>query len=146
MDASLIATPTVGDLLESIAGGATPARSNTSLYAHDGVKFLRILNVDDGEIVESDLKHITDAVNEGELARSQLAVGDVLMTITGRVGSAAVVRKEHLPANINQHIARLRINITVAHAVKVPESVSCNDTAWHGPGGAVSSLTIGWSA
>ena len=37
-------------------------------------------------------------------------------------------------------------NITVAHAVKVPESVSCNDTAWHGPGGAVSSLTIGWSA
>ena len=110
MDASLIATPTVGDLLESIAGGATPARSNTSLYAHDGVKFLRILNVDDGEIVESDLKHITDAVNEGELARSQLAVGDVLMTITGRVGSAAVVRKEHLPANINQHIARLRIN------------------------------------
>ena len=39
-----------------------------------------------------------------------------------------------------------RPSITVAHAVKVPESVSCNDTAWHGPGGAVSSLTIGWSA
>ena len=41
---------------------------------------------------------------------------------------------------------RLPTSITVAHAVKVPESVSCNDTAWHGPGGAVSSLTIGWSA
>ena len=40
----------------------------------------------------------------------------------------------------------LLTSITVAHAVKVPESVSCNDTAWHGPGGAVSSLTIGWSA
>ena len=39
-----------------------------------------------------------------------------------------------------------RLSITVAHTVKVPESVSCNDTAWHGPGGAVSSLTIGWSA
>ena len=97
-------------MLESIAGGATPARSDTSLYSDDGVKFLRILNVDDGQIVEGDLKHITDAVHEGELARSQLAVGDVLMTITGRVGSAAVVREEHLPANINQHIARLRIN------------------------------------
>ena len=36
--------------------------------------------------------------------------------------------------------------LVVAHTVKVPESVSCNDTAWHGPGGAVSSLTIGWSA
>ena len=110
MDASLIATPTVDDLLVSIAGGATPARSDTSLYSDDGIKFLRILNVDDGQIVEGDLKHITDAVHEGELARSQLAAGDVLMTITGRVGSAAVVRKEHLPANINQHIARLRIN------------------------------------
>ena len=97
-------------MLESIAGGATPARSDTSLYSDDGVKFLRILNVDDGQIVKGDLKHITDAVHEGELARSQLAVGDVLMTITGRVGSAAVVREEHLPANINQHIARLRIN------------------------------------
>ena len=32
------------------------------------------------------------------------------MTITGRVGSAAVVSKRHLPANINQHIVRLRID------------------------------------
>ena len=35
--------------------------------------------------------------------------------------------------------------ITVAHAVKVSEGVSCNDTAWLGPDGAVSSLTNGWS-
>ena len=32
------------------------------------------------------------------------------MTITGRVGSAAVVHKQHLPANINQHIVRLRLD------------------------------------
>ena len=43
-------------------------------------------------------------------------------------------------------VRRISPSITVAHTVKVPESVSCNDTAWHGPGGAVSSLTIGWSA
>ena len=98
------------DLLESIAGGATPRRSDDSLYADDGVRFFRILNVDDGEIVDQDLKYVTEAVHQGELSRSQLASGDVLMTITGRVGSAAVVGEEHLPANINQHIARLRIN------------------------------------
>ena len=74
------------------------------------MKFLRILNIDDGEIVDHDTKYIADAVHEGELARSQLDSGDVLMTITGRVGSAAVVREEHLPANINQHIARLRVD------------------------------------
>ena len=37
------------------------------------------------------------------------------------------------------------VNITVAHAVKVLEGVSCNDTAWLGPDGAVSTLTNGWS-
>ncbi len=94
----------------SIAGGATPSRSDDSLYADDGVRFFRILNVADGDIVDRDLKHVTDAVHTGELGRSQLTAGDVLMTITGRVGSAAVVRNEHLPANINQHIARLRVD------------------------------------
>lgn len=97
-------------MLVSIAGGATPSRNDDSLYADDGVRFFRILNVDDGEIVERDLKYVTDAVHNGLLERSQLAAGDVLMTITGRVGSAAVAGNEHLPANINQHIARLRVD------------------------------------
>ena len=100
----------LGDLLESMSSGATPSRNDPSLYTDEGVRFLRILNIDDGEIIERDLKYITDAVHNGELARSQLAVGDVLMTITGRVGSAAVVSQEHLPANINQHIVRLRLD------------------------------------
>ncbi len=98
--------------MHSIAGGATPSRSDDSLYADDddGVRFFRILNVADGEIVDRDLKYVTDDVHNGLLERSQLDGGDVLMTITGRVGSAAVVRQEHLPANINQHIARLRVS------------------------------------
>ncbi len=32
-----------------------------------------------------------------------------MLTITGRVGNAAVVSAEMLPANINQHLVRLRI-------------------------------------
>ena len=48
--------------------------------------------------------------------------------------------------DFDERIVNSVLSITVAHTVKVPESVSCNDTAWHGPGGAVSSLTIGWSA
>ena len=110
LDHAPIATPALGELLASIAGGATPSRSDDSLYADDGVRFFRILNVDDGEIVDRDLKYVTDTVHNGLLERSQLAAGDVLMTITGRVGSAAVVDEEHLPANINQHIARLRVD------------------------------------
>lgn len=108
--AAPVATPDLGSLLWSIASGATPQRSDESLYAAAGIKFFRIMNVEDGEVLERDLKHIAAAVHSGDLSRSQLESGDVLLTITGRVGSAAVVQEEHLPANINQHIARLRVN------------------------------------
>ncbi len=118
-------TPILEELLVSIASGATPHRSDASLYSDAGIKFLRILNVGDGEIVEQDLKYITDAVHTGKLGRSQLADGDVLMTITGRVGSAAVVRKEHLPANINQHIVRLRIDQSRCRPEFLSEWLNC---------------------
>lgn len=112
LDAMPVPTAELGELLLSISSGATPSRNNQSLYADAGIKFLRILNIDNGEITETDMKYITDAVHNGELNRSQLAADDVLMTITGRVGSAAVVQAEHLPANINQHIVRMRIDQT----------------------------------
>lgn len=99
----------LGEITPEIAGGATPTRGNIELYADGGVKFLRILNVIPFEINLEDVKYVQDAVHEGELGRSQLAANDVLMTITGRVGTAAVVSEEILPANINQHIVRLRI-------------------------------------
>ena len=101
----------LGDIVLSPVGGATPKRSDAELYAENGIKFLRILNIKPYEINLSDVKFITDAVHEGELARSQLKKDDILMTITGRVGTAAVVPQEILPANINQHIVRLRIKI-----------------------------------
>lgn len=112
-------------MLESIAGGATPSRSDDSLYADGGIRFFRILNVDDGEIVDRDLKYVTADVHNGLLERSHLAAGDVLMTITGRVGSAAVVRQEHLPANINQHIARLRVNTKRCRPEFLSEWLNC---------------------
>ena len=110
LDQTSTETNELGNILVSISSGATPNRSDASLYAESGVKFLRILNIENGEINYRDLKHISDAVHDGQLSRSQLAADDVLMTITGRVGSAAVVQGEHLPANINQHIVRMRID------------------------------------
>ena len=100
---------TIGTICEPPVGGATPTRGDAELYAEDGIKFLRILNVKPNEIDLTDVKYIRDAVHDGELGRSQLAASDVLMTITGRVGTAAVVPQDILPANINQHIVRLRV-------------------------------------
>lgn len=100
----------LGDILLDIAGGATPKAKDQSLYADSGIKFLRILNVKSNRLDFSDLNHIQPEVHEGLLKRSQLAADDVLMTITGRVGTSAVVTEDDLPANINQHIVRLRID------------------------------------
>lgn len=102
----------LGNIVLNPVGGATPRRSDSELYTDTGVKFLRILNVKPYEIDLTDIKFIVDLVHAGELARSQLKKDDILMTITGRVGTAAVVTQEILPANINQHIVRLRIQRT----------------------------------
>jgi type I restriction enzyme, S subunit len=99
----------LGQISPEIVGGATPTKGNAELYADNGIKFLRILNVAANEIVLEDVKYIQDTVHTGELKRSQLSANDVLMTITGRVGTASVVPQEILPANINQHIVRMRI-------------------------------------
>ena len=125
LDASVVKTPELGEFLRSIAGGATPKLSDASLYTDSGIKLLRILNVEDGEILNHDLKYITDAVHQEELGRSQLEAGDILITITGRVGSAAVVREEHLPANINQHVARLRVDLNRCRPEFLSEWLNC---------------------
>ncbi len=98
---------TIGRLCYKPVGGATPRKGDQDLYTDSGIKFLRILNIKTNEIDLTDVKYIKLDVHEGHLKRSQLSPGDVLMTITGRVGTAAVVSENILPANTNQHIVRL---------------------------------------
>jgi restriction endonuclease S subunit len=109
LSSSRLPLRTIGNICEPPVGGATPTRGDAELYTNKGIKFLRILNVKPNEIDLADVKFIQSHVHDGELSRSQLAANDVLMTITGRVGTAAVVPQEILPANINQHIVRLRL-------------------------------------
>ena len=104
--------PRIRDLCHLPVGGATPTRGDDSLYAQEGVKFIRIMNVGKDELVLNDVKYINKFVHEKDLFRSQLSENDILMTITGRVGTAAVVTQDILPANINQHIVRLRLRVS----------------------------------
>lgn len=99
----------LGDLAPDPSGGATPTRGDQELYSTEGVRFLRIMNIAPFELRLDDVKYITNDVHERMLGRSQLQAGDVVMTITGRVGTAAVVPTDVLPANINQHIVRIRL-------------------------------------
>lgn len=104
-----VTTIPFGNIIESISGGATPLRANDEQYCDSGIKFLRIQNITPLGFDFSDIKYITEIVHNNLLKRSQLQENDLLMTITGRIGTCAVVNKDCLPANINQHIVRIRL-------------------------------------
>jgi len=115
----------IGELCYSPVGGATPTRGDSDLYAEDGIKFLRIMNIGRDALVLDDVKFISPSVHDGDLYRSNLLENDVLMTITGRVGTAAVVTSSVLPANINQHIVRLRLRDQNCHPEFLSAYLNC---------------------
>ncbi|MGD0650281.1 MAG: N-6 DNA methylase [Verrucomicrobiia bacterium] len=102
----------LGDVLrEELAGGATPTAKGEAYTTREdgGIPFLRIQNVNADGISFDDMNYIRREVHEADLRRSQLAANDVVMTITGRVGTAAVVPETLGDANINQHNVRIRL-------------------------------------
>jgi restriction endonuclease S subunit len=95
----------LGDLAD-FANGATPRGAN---YSQEGIPFLRIQNVGKNRLEVSDVVYIDEATHDELLKRSQLQPRDVLITITGRIGTSAVVPDDMPVGNINQHIVRMRL-------------------------------------
>jgi restriction endonuclease S subunit len=97
------------DYALSIAGGATPKKTESDKYYADketGVPFLRVQNLNtDGTLSFDDCLYINKETHDGMLARSQVSEGDLLVKITG-VGRMAIasVAPEGLIANTNQHM------------------------------------------
>lgn len=95
-----------GKQILNITGGATPLGAD---YPEKGIKFLRVQNIMQNYINDSDLVCITKQDHE-ILKRSQLKEEDVLLTITGvSYGKSAPVTKEFIGCNINQHSVRIAL-------------------------------------
>ena len=73
-----------------------------------GVKYVRVVDMQDGGIELSGVRRTTPAISEA-FRRSLLKTGDLLMSIRGHVGRFAVVPCELEGANITQDTARLAI-------------------------------------
>ncbi|MFQ3618757.1 MAG: restriction endonuclease subunit S [Cyanobacteriota bacterium] len=95
----------LGTLIEQIANGATPKGAN---YLNEGIPFFRIQNIVPDGLDLSDIAYISRQTHN-EMKRSQTRPGDLLMTITGRVGTAAVIPDSIDEGNINQHIVIIRL-------------------------------------
>ncbi len=96
------------DFVLSIAGGATPSRTETDTHyteGPDGVPFIRVQNLSTtGQLNLDNCKRITRSTHEGLLGRSRLFGGELLVKITGvgRMAVASVV-PNGFEGNINQH-------------------------------------------
>ena len=90
----------------AIAGGATP---KGAVYPDVGPRFIRVQNVKPYQIVWNQEDACIDYSTHQNLKRSQLRYGDVVLTITGSYGIAAVVPQNFGEANINQHSVKIEV-------------------------------------
>ena len=97
----------LGDITELITKGTTPT-TNGYKFQNSGINFLKIENIVNGEIDLSTIEMFISEEAHQSQKRSQLQENDVLFSIAGTIGDTAIVKKEHLPMNINQAIALIR--------------------------------------
>lgn len=96
----------LGEISTPITKGATPTTYGFEWQA-SGVPFLRSECVSEKGLDMRQSMFISSAAH-ASLQRSQVVEGDILLTITGNIGR--VVQLEGIEeANINQHIARVRV-------------------------------------
>ncbi|TLD84001.1 restriction endonuclease subunit S [Helicobacter sp. MIT 11-5569] len=96
----------LSDFIISISSGATPDKKESwKYYTEDktkGIPFLRVQNIKPNTTISDDFIYINVETHEGMLKRSQVSENDLIVTITGRLGTAAVAPKGFI-GNINQH-------------------------------------------
>lgn len=113
----------LGTLISEISSGATPKVDENYYTDSSGIPFLRVQNVTSQGIDLSDTKFITREVHNGMLKRSQLKKDDLVFTITGRIGSVAVV-PGNFEGNINQHSARFHLRDQIKNIIINPNYVA----------------------
>jgi type I restriction enzyme S subunit len=92
-----------------ITKGGTPTTYGFDWASEkDGVPFFRSECVTDDGFNPKGMNFIPIAAHQ-QMIRSEVKTGDLLMTITGNIGRVARAPERFEKANINQHIARIRI-------------------------------------
>jgi len=98
----------VKDVVVRIGNGVTP-KGGSEVYIDSGVSFLRSQNVYDDGLRLSNVSFISKEIHDN-MQGSRLKAGDILINITGAsIGRTCVVPTDLGDANINQHIAFLRV-------------------------------------
>lgn len=97
------------ELSDFITKGGTPTTYGFDWSSQtDGIPFFRSECVTDNGFNPKGMNYIHKQAHL-LMSRSEIKPGDLLITITGNIGRVAIAPSEFESANINQHIARIRI-------------------------------------
>ncbi|CAB3795501.1 hypothetical protein LMG28614_04188 [Paraburkholderia ultramafica] len=97
----------LADITERITKGTTPTTLKRP-FVEAGINFVKAESMsNDGSFLPKKFAFIDEETHE-LLKRSQLATGDVLISIAGTIGRTAIVTSDVLPANTNQAVALVR--------------------------------------
>jgi len=94
----------LGEICEVLNGYAFKSKN----YCHNGIRIIRISDVQKGKMSDKDLKFYPLA-SENEIKRYILKENDLVMSLTGNVGRVAMLSKNDLPAGLNQRVACIRV-------------------------------------
>lgn len=95
--------------LEISDGNYSSKYPKASEFRANGVPFIRANNVRNMNIVDDDLRFISDELH-AELRKGHLQRNDILITTRGEVGQIAFVPDRHIGSNINAQLVRMNAN------------------------------------
>ncbi|MBV1900041.1 MAG: restriction endonuclease subunit S [Kordiimonadaceae bacterium] len=100
----------IGDITSVVTKGTTPTTDGMG-FTDYGVNYIKAGALNgDSSLSRPGFTFISNETHE-KLARSQLALGDVLVTIAGaNVGKVGFVQEKDLPANTNQAVGIIRVD------------------------------------
>lgn len=99
------------ELCHVVTKGTTPTTLGFK-YTESGINFIKVESIISNGVINPNKFSFIDEETNKALSRSVIYDGDILITIAGAtVGKLAMVNKNHLPANTNQALAIVRVNI-----------------------------------
>ena len=100
---------TIGELITKVGSGVTP-RGGEAVYKTEGHPFVRSQNVGLGNLLLDDIAFIDEETHLRQ-KNTELQFNDVLLNITGAsIGRSALVDKQIVGGNVNQHVCIIRTN------------------------------------
>ncbi|WP_051190426.1 restriction endonuclease subunit S [Kaistella palustris] len=102
----------LGEMTQLITKGTTPTSVGFD-FTENGINFIKVESINKSGVIDLDKTAFISEECHQSLYRSQIKSGDILFSIAGALGRTAIVKENICPANTNQALGIIRLNIGV---------------------------------